>query len=446
MITFFKLFIFTCLATQIFAKFQYCPHVDEMYMTVHDVYVPNIITPETEVPLTVVATPKQLVNTGNMHIRWEVEGVHVHTDMYAIGTMHAHKEAAIEAYLKSPLHTSLPNNTSLVFTIYITDAYGKRITCVHSDSARIVSSEHDMWETLGKHWSNEHEVTDVNPDVFNRNAEIVRNHNAKKDTTYTMALNQFAHLTQEEFTQSYFGLKRNDFPRLKKLDQIMLLDERDGTPDEIDWVKKGAVTPVKNQGACGSCWAFSTTGALEGAYFLKTGKLVSFSEQELVNCDHVDQGCHGGFMDNANKFIRKNGGLCTESDFPYTAHRGSCDNKCTSVPDSAPHTVFDVPTNDRALEKAIARNPVSVAIEADQMAFQFYKRGVLSGRCGKRLDHGVLAVGYGTDANGNKFYKVKNSWGPSWGMDGYILIERDVDVNRGGGECGILLSASYPVF
>jgi C1A family cysteine protease len=216
--------------------------------------------------------------------------------------------------------------------------------------------------------------------------------------------------------------------------------------DAVDWVAAGAVTKVKDQARCGSCWAFSTTGSVEGGLFLSSGKLTSLSEQDLVSCDHGgDQGCQGGLMDNAFKWIETNG-ICSEADYPYTSGSGAsgtCKSpKCSPV---ATLTGFkDIPAKDEAaLKDAITGQPVSVAIEADKSAFQLYKSGILdSATCGTKLDHGVLAVGYGTDGS-NDYYKVKNSWGASWGEKGFIRLGRGSSYKSG--QCGILTGPpSYP--
>lgn len=221
----------------------------------------------------------------------------------------------------------------------------------------------------------------------------------------------------------------------------------------VDWVAAGAVTSVKDQGQCGSCWSFSTTGALEGAYYTTYGKLPSFSEQQLVDCDNrqhggKDMGCNGGLMDNAFTWIKKNGGLCSESAYPYvsgtTQAAGTCQTTCSVVQDSAVTSFTDVaPKSDDAMMQALDQQPVSVAIEADQKAFQLYKSGVFTGECGTNLDHGVLVVGYGTQS-GTDFYRVKNSWGTTWGDGGYIYFGRGSQYNSGQGQCGVLLQASYP--
>merc|ERR1712080_44130 len=202
--------------------------------------------------------------------------------------------------------------------------------------------------------------------------------------------------------------------------------------------------PVKNQGQCGSCWSFSTTGALEGAWEIATGKLVSLSEQQFVDCDTKDSGCQGGLMDYAFAYAEKNA-ICTESSYKYTATDGTCKaSTCTTgIPKGGVTGFKDVAADDeQALMDAVAQQPVSIAIEADKSVFQLYASGVLTGRCGSSLDHGVLAVGYGTES-GQAYWKVKNSWGSSWGDEGYVKIFRG---KSGAGECGILAGPpSYPV-
>lgn len=287
-----------------------------------------------------------------------------------------------------------------------------------------------------------HEI-DYRYNVFKMNVDKIMDHN-NNNLSWRMDINKFADLTSDEFSDIYkTGLKMETRERsLKGTERpVFYFDSTKELPSEVDWVAKGAVTAVKDQGQCGSCWAFSTTGSVEGAYFLSSGKLVSFSEQELVDCseDEGNQGCNGGLMDNAFTYLESSG-ICKESDYKYTATDGKC-KKCTSVTKIS--SFVDVePNNEQALMQAVSKQPISVAIEADQSSFQFYSSGVLTADCGSQLDHGVLLVGYG-DLNGIPYWRIKNSWGSDWGDQGYILLAKNISTPQG--QCGILSMPSFPV-
>jgi C1A family cysteine protease len=270
----------------------------------------------------------------------------------------------------------------------------------------------------------------------------------QENKSYKLAHNQFSGMDEFDFIRYV----QNSHLRYPSPPLISGEFNYTSLPVAVDWRNKNAVTPVKDQGQCGSCWSFSTTGALEGIYSIQTGKLLSFSEQQLVDCDNFkhggkDHGCNGGLMDNAFSWIQKNGGLCTEETYPYISQSGdtqSCQTTCSVVDKSHIQSWVDVQPTDQALMTAIAQQPVSIAIEADQRDFQLYESGVFTGKCGTTLDHGVIVVGYGTE-NNSDFYLVKNSWGTTWGDQGYIKLGRGPQYNDGQGQCGILLEASYPV-
>jgi len=274
-------------------------------------------------------------------------------------------------------------------------------------------------------------------DIFKSNLRFIESHDAKA-AGFTVAVNEFADLSSSEFSALYNGYKSG-------ANRSGVLHEMVDVPaaDTVDWRTKGSVTHVKNQGQCGSCWSFSATGSIEGANQIKKGSLVSFSEQNLVDCSQAEgnEGCNGGLMDYAFKYVIQTRGLDTESSYPYEARQGQCRYK----PANSGGTISgfrDIPAgSESALQNAIqTTGPVSVAIDASHSSFQFYSGGVYyEPRCSaQRLDHGVLAVGFGT-ASGQDYYIVKNSWGASWGSSGYINMARNRNNN-----CGIATESSYP--
>jgi len=272
-------------------------------------------------------------------------------------------------------------------------------------------------------------------EIFRSNVRLMVEHNAA-NFSFAVGVNQFADMTSDEFRSHRFG-----FNRRLTLPAQQLIKFPDAADDVVDWRSKGSVSPVKDQGQCGACWAFSATGSLESAFHASTGRLVGFSEQQLVDCagSQGNLGCEGGLMDSAFDFIIKNGGLCTEDAYPYVAKDTQC-HGCTVVPGSHIAGYVALPEGDEnSLVSAVALTPVSVAIEASGFAFQFYKSGVFNGACGTNLDHGVLAVGYDRTPSGN-YWIVKNSWGSGWGEAGYIRVA------LGKNKCGIALVASYPHF
>ncbi|KAK6159507.1 hypothetical protein DH2020_006821 [Rehmannia glutinosa] len=279
--------------------------------------------------------------------------------------------------------------------------------------------------------------------VFKANLRRAWRHQ-KLDPSAVHGVTQFSDLTPREFRRQFFGLNR----RLRlpsDAHKAPILPTND-LPTDFDWRDHGAVTPVKNQGSCGSCWSFSTTGALEGANFLATGNLVSLSEQQLVDCDHecdpeekdsCDSGCNGGLMNSAFEYTLKAGGLMREEDYPYTGtDRGACKFEKTKI--AAKVSNFSVVSldEDQIAANLVKNGPLAVAINAVFM--QTYMKGVSCPYiCSKRLDHGVLLVGYGESGYApirlkeKPYWIIKNSWGENWGENGYYKI------CRGRNLCGV---------
>ena len=292
----------------------------------------------------------------------------------------------------------------------------------------------------GKEYSTELEELDRHA-IWQSNKKYIDEHNANAESFgFTLAMNEFGDLDPAEFAKRFNGYRVSGE---RKDGKIYKPPRNLGLPTTVDWRTKGVVTPVKNQGQCGSCWAFSATGSLEGQHALKTTTLVSLSEQNLVDCSgaYGNEGCNGGWMDQAFEYIKNNNGIDTEASYPYQAEDEPCRFKAADVGATCTGYVDVAHKDEMALQKASADiGPISVAIDASHMSFQFYTSGVYNEpSCSQTmLDHGVLVVGYGTDG-GKDYWLVKNSWGANWGMAGYIKMSRNKD-----NQCGIATQASYP--
>jgi C1A family cysteine protease len=310
--------------------------------------------------------------------------------------------------------------------------------------------ESDEWkqfsnfqERFSKRYENLQEL-ETRFQIFRSNLKNIILHNLDYRQNFTMGINQFTDLTPEEFKAQYVGGLKAE---VGSYGCKSFSSGASGAPSSIDWRSKGAVTSVKDQGQCGSCWTFSATGAVEGAWAVSKGQLIDLSEEQLVECatgiSYGSHGCNGGQMEGAFKYVIEHG-QCALSAYPYTSGTGQSGSCQSCQPIAHVSSCSDVKPNDQiSLKAAVAQQPIAIAIEADTRYFQSYSSGVLtSSSCGTTLDHGVLIVGYGTE-NGIDYWLVKNSWSTTWGDKGYVKIARS-DSTNDPGICGIAMDPSFP--
>jgi len=315
----------------------------------------------------------------------------------------------------------------------------------------VVVEEWEAWKTIHRKDYNSTEEEKFRMKIYMENKQRIAKHNTRYyqgHHNYKLEMNHYGDLLPHEFSGMMNGF-RQDLKLLQgangqKEAATFIPPANVELPKNVDWREKGAVTPVKDQGQCGSCWSFSATGALEGQHFRQTGKLVSLSEQNLVDCStsYGNHGCNGGLMDFAFKYIKDNHGIDTEASYPYEAVDDTCQFKKRDVGATDVGFVDIKQGDEEALKAAVATvGPVSVAIDASQPSFQFYSEGVYDEpACSPiNLDHGVLCIGYGVSDDGQEYWLVKNSWNTVWGDQGYIKMARNKN-----NMCGIASSASYP--
>ncbi|PIA29293.1 hypothetical protein AQUCO_06100066v1 [Aquilegia coerulea] len=330
----------------------------------------------------------------------------------------------------------------VVLPLFSSQVMSSRTLNDHVEDGSIsILARHEMWMTqYGRVYRDNAEKLG-RAKIFKANVDFIDYFNKYGGRQYVLSANAFTDQTNEEFISYRNGFKKQHSKSAGSFRYENVTD----VPSAMDWRIKGAVTPVKDQGECGCCWAFSAVAATEGITQISTGKLISLSEQELVDCDTSgeDQGCEGGLMDDAFKFIQHNNGLATEGTYPYSGVDGTCNKQKEAISAAKITGYEDVPANSESdLLKAVANQPISVSIDASGSAFQSYSSGVFTGECGTDLDHGVTLVGYGTTSDGTDYWLVKNSWGTTWGEEGYIRMQRNVGAE--GGLCGIAMQPSYP--
>lgn len=284
--------------------------------------------------------------------------------------------------------------------------------------------------------------------IFKDNLKEIEEHNekyAKGEVAYSLKINKFGDLSPEEFSSKLTGYQKIPLATNRSLSQKFKYSLNANVPDSWDWRSKGAVTQVKNQGTCNGCWSFSATGAMEGQLFLKSGKLVPLSEQQLIDCStsYGNKGCDGGRMESAFQYLKEVGGIMDEDSYPFLGKDGKCIFSRNSIVNGSRVTSYLELTagDENALKAAVATmGPVSVAVKATSKEFMFYNGGILTNDgCGPELSHAVLVVGYGTESN-NDYWIVKNSWSTEWGERGYVRIARNKD-----NACGLATFPSIPI-
>ncbi|KAF8031060.1 hypothetical protein BT93_D0293 [Corymbia citriodora subsp. variegata] len=283
-------------------------------------------------------------------------------------------------------------------------------------------------------------------EIFVDNLRFIEDSNHAGNRTFKLGLNAFSDLTVEEFLAIHTGLSLPPVHRNHPWTMPFSFMHANVTdvPDSIDWVEKGAVNAIKDQGQCGCCWAFSTIATVESITQIKIGNLPELSEQQLVDCTSGNNGCNGGWMDTAFEYIIQNGGITSETNYSYRATDGTCNTVAASSIVATITGYEDVPTNNEGeLLKAVAMQPVSIALDASGQEFQSYSSGIFNGNCGTLMTHAVAIVGYGSTEDGTKYWKIRNSWGETWGEAGYMRIQRDFGQPEG--LCGLAMHPSYPI-
>ncbi|KMT04501.1 hypothetical protein BVRB_8g181670 [Beta vulgaris subsp. vulgaris] len=309
-----------------------------------------------------------------------------------------------------------------------------------------IRERHELWMARHGRVYKDQIEKEKRLNIFSKNVERIENFNgnASSNKLFTLGVNAFSDLTLKEFVATHTGYKRQFHSKsmsgYSTTNGLRFDQNLTDMPPSLDWREQGAVTPIKDQGQCGCCWAFSTVAAVEGLNQINTGQLISLSEQELVDCVQDSNGCYGGSMTNGFEYIKQNQGLSTEDEYQYQATQGQCGATYPSDNAVTIEGYQRIPPNDEeTLMQAVSQQPISIGIDANGFEFLNYNGGVFNGECGQQINHAVTIVGYDTDTDGNNYWLLKNSWGETWGENGYMKIIRDQN------QCGITLYASYPI-
>ncbi|KAJ3694273.1 hypothetical protein LUZ60_009753 [Juncus effusus] len=323
----------------------------------------------------------------------------------------------------------------LLSLTYLLLCLSNNVSCTEEPTAEM----HEKWMANFNKVYDTRTEKEIRFKIFSENVKYINEFNKAKNHTYTLAINQFTDLTTAEFVALVGrGRMRDEGSR-----RYVSLTDGEAAPDSIDWRAKGVVTPIKNQYPCGSCWAFAPVAAIESLINIKTGQMTSLSEQEIIDCVPDTSTCKGGFATDSFNFVISNEGITTEADYPYTATRMTCNA------DKLPHKTASisgveyVPMNDEnQLMLRVARQPVVAFVISS--GIRHYGGGIFSGDCGEAFDHYFTLIGYGQDENGVKYWIAKNSWGATWGDEGYVYLAKDVSSK--GGTCGLATSPMFPVY
>ncbi|KAK3431584.1 zingipain-2 [Eucalyptus grandis] len=330
----------------------------------------------------------------------------------------------------------------IVALALILNAWAWHATSVRTLHESNIAEQHEQWMAkYGRTYKDQGEK-EKRRAIFKKHLQFIEDFNASGNRTFKLGINQFSDLTDDEFIQSHTGYLASKQVKSRRNASLSQQYPSGDVPESIDWVEKGAANPIKDQGQCGSCWAFSAVAAVEGITQIKSGKLPVLSEQQLIDCDTKNNGCEGGLPDDAFQYIIQNQGITSEDTYTYQERDGTCDSTKEAQQVAQITDFADVQPGEDKLLKVVAQQPVSVGIAASGQEFRHYSGGVFNGDCGEQLDHAVVVVGYGTSEEG-KFWKIRNSWGESWGEDGYMRIQRGGESSYG--LCGLASQASYPI-
>ncbi|KAF8029591.1 hypothetical protein BT93_E2112 [Corymbia citriodora subsp. variegata] len=332
---------------------------------------------------------------------------------------------------------------SIISLVLILSTWAWHVMSVRTLHESTIAERHEQWMAQYGRTYKDPEEKEKRRAIFKENLLFIEDSNASRNRTFKMGLNQFSDLTNKEFIQSHTGHLASKQPKSPKMAPSSHRYLTGDVPDSVDWVKKGAVNSIKDQGRCGSCWAFSAVAAVEGISQITSRKLPVLSEQQLIDCDSESDGCDGGLPDSAFQYIIQNKGIASEDTYPYQEKDGTCNSTKAAQHVAQIKDFADVPPGEDELLKAVVQQPVSVAIVASGPEFQSYSSGVFNGDCSGELDHAVVVVGYGTSEDGTKFWMIRNSWGETWGEGGYMRIQRGNGSSKG--KCGLASQASYPI-